>query len=48
MDGEHEEILDGYVYQSDKFGIQASWNGRDPESKIMSYWVAVGSDLSEY
>ncbi|XP_072034301.1 uncharacterized protein [Amphiura filiformis] len=45
VDGDIEELLHGYVYQSDRFGIKASWRGRDPESKIMSYWVAVGSDL---
>ena len=43
VDGDHEEILNGYVYQSDRSGILASWRGVDPESQVKSYWVAVGS-----
>ena len=43
VDGDHEEILNGYVYQSDRSGILASWRGVDPESQVKSYWIAVGS-----
>ena len=43
VDGDHEEILNGYVHQSDRSGILASWRGVDPESQVKSYWVAVGS-----
>ena len=43
VDGDHEEVLNGYVYQSDRSGILASWRGVDPESHVKSYWVAVGS-----
>ena len=45
LDGEEEEIHNGYVYQSDKNGIQASWLALDGESGIFAYWVAVITDL---
>ncbi len=45
LDGEEEELHNGYVYQSDKSGIQASWYARDGESGITAYWVTVISDL---
>ena len=48
LDGEEEEVHNGYVYQSDKNGIQASWNARDAESGITAYWVTVISDLGKY
>ncbi|XP_072033446.1 LOW QUALITY PROTEIN: uncharacterized protein [Amphiura filiformis] len=47
LDGEEEEVHNGYVYQSDKNGIQASWFARDGESGIYAYWVAVISDLDQ-
>ena len=43
VDGDHEEVLNGYVYQSDRSGILASWRGVDSESQVKSYWIAVGS-----
>ena len=43
--GEEEETHDGYVYQNDKTGIQASWLGRDHGSGINAYWVTVISDI---
>ncbi len=43
--GEEEETHDGYVYQNDKTGIQASWLGRDHGSGIKEYWVTVISDI---
>ena len=47
LDGEEEEIHNGYVYQSDKNGIQASWLAQDGESGIFAYWVTVITDLGK-
>ena len=47
LSGEEEEIHNGYVYQSDTNGIQASWLGQDGESGIYTYWVSVISDLGK-
>ena len=41
--GDEEEIHNGYVYQNDLTGIQASWLATDSESDIVAYWVAVFS-----
>ena len=47
LSGEEEEIHNGYVYQSDTNGIQASWLGQDGESGIYTYWLSVISDLGK-
>ncbi|XP_033105583.1 uncharacterized protein LOC117107873 isoform X2 [Anneissia japonica] len=41
--GEAEELLFGYVWQSDKQGIRATWKAVDAESGIIAYWVAIGT-----
>lgn len=41
--GDHEDIVDGFVWSSDLGGIQASWEGVDPESHVEEYQVAVGT-----
>ncbi|KAI8485717.1 hypothetical protein Bbelb_365510, partial [Branchiostoma belcheri] len=53
LDGGSEEEIDGYVWQADPGGIQASWLAVDGESGIQDYWVSVGtspgvSEILEY
>ncbi|XP_019616821.1 PREDICTED: uncharacterized protein LOC109464310 [Branchiostoma belcheri] len=53
LDGGSEEEIDGYVWQADPEGIQASWLAVDGESGIQDYWVSVGtspggSEILEY
>ncbi|KAI8518956.1 hypothetical protein Bbelb_022130, partial [Branchiostoma belcheri] len=53
LDGSEEEKIDGYVWQADPEGIQASWKALDPESQIKDYWVCIGtspgsSDIHDY
>ncbi|XP_035662464.1 uncharacterized protein LOC118406510 [Branchiostoma floridae] len=43
LDGSEEEKIDGYVWQADPEGIQASWKALDPESQIKDYWVCIGT-----
>ncbi|XP_038062441.1 uncharacterized protein LOC119732930 [Patiria miniata] len=43
LDGEVEEVINGYLYQNSLSTIQASWLAIDGESGIKSYWVAVGT-----
>ncbi|XP_066300154.1 uncharacterized protein [Branchiostoma lanceolatum] len=43
LDGSAEEKIDGYVWQADPEGIQASWLAVDGESGIQDYWVSVGT-----
>ncbi|XP_070564497.1 uncharacterized protein [Ptychodera flava] len=38
-----EEVIDGYVMQTDEFGITAYWYGIDFESQVKTYWIAVGT-----
>ncbi|CAH1258771.1 JAG1 [Branchiostoma lanceolatum] len=47
-----EEVLDGFVWQTDRKGILANWLASDGQSGIEAYWIAVGSypggyDISE-
>ncbi|XP_033121447.1 uncharacterized protein LOC117120538 [Anneissia japonica] len=51
--GAAEELLFGYVWQSDQQGIKATWKAVDAESGILSYWVSIGtksgsSDIQEF
>ncbi|XP_046574117.1 uncharacterized protein LOC124282192 [Haliotis rubra] len=41
--GSEEELIDGYVIQSDPSAIKATWFATDSESGIKSYMVAVGT-----
>ena len=43
LGGEEEEILGGYVWQSDHAGIKATWLASDPESGVGGVAVAVGT-----
>ncbi len=43
LDGEEEEVINGYIYQNSRSTIQASWLGGDGQSGIKNYWVAVGT-----
>ncbi len=43
IDGEVEEVVNGYVYQSDLENIEASWSAVDGESGIAEYFVSVGT-----
>ena len=45
--GQSEEIIDGFVMSNDESGLQGSWMGRDGESGIMEYIVAVGTSAGE-
>ena len=47
IDGEAEEVINGYIYQNSRTTIQASWLAIDGQSGIKSYLVAVGTALSE-
>ncbi|XP_078578634.1 uncharacterized protein LOC144863382 [Branchiostoma floridae x Branchiostoma japonicum] len=38
-----EEVVDGFVWQTDRKGILANWLASDGQSGIESYWIAVGS-----
>lgn len=38
-----EHKVDGYVWVSDKKGLQASWLCQDHESGVAAYQVAVGT-----
>ncbi|XP_070573769.1 uncharacterized protein [Ptychodera flava] len=38
-----EELIDGYVMQTDTEGIRAYWEAVDFESGIFAYWIAVGT-----
>ncbi|XP_070573748.1 uncharacterized protein [Ptychodera flava] len=40
---EEEELIDGYVMQTDTEGIRAYWEAVDFESGIFAYWIAVGT-----
>ncbi|XP_070573744.1 uncharacterized protein [Ptychodera flava] len=40
---EDEELIDGYVMQTDTEGIRAFWEAVDFESGIFAYWIAVGT-----
>ncbi|GFR58918.1 protein jagged-2 [Elysia marginata] len=40
---ENEEVISGYVQQSDLNGIKASWSATDGESGVQYYEVAVGT-----
>nr|XP_006820036.1 PREDICTED: uncharacterized protein LOC102804939 [Saccoglossus kowalevskii] len=39
-----EEVIDGYVLQTDEFGITAYWFGIDYESGVYTYIVGVGTE----
>lgn len=41
--GSSEELINGYVIQSDNSGIMATWFATDHESGISSYSIAVGT-----
>ncbi|XP_048250793.1 uncharacterized protein LOC124111176 [Haliotis rufescens] len=41
--GSSEELINGYVIQSDNSGIMATWFATDHESGISSYAIAVGT-----
>ncbi|XP_048258717.1 uncharacterized protein LOC124137708 isoform X1 [Haliotis rufescens] len=41
--GNKEELIDGYVTQSDPSSIKATWFAMDSESAIKSYMVAIGT-----
>ncbi|XP_038050728.1 uncharacterized protein LOC119723897 [Patiria miniata] len=43
LDGEVEEVVNGYLYQNSRSTIQASWLAVDGQSGIKSYWVSVGT-----
>lgn len=43
-----EHKVDGYVWMSDKKGIQASWLCQDHESGVTGYMVAVGTSPGMY
>lgn len=43
-----EHKVDGYVWMSDKKGIQASWLCQDHESGVTGYMVAVGTSQGIY
>ncbi|XP_071798137.1 uncharacterized protein [Asterias amurensis] len=43
VDGEGEEVINGYLFQNSRSTIQASWLGTDGESGIKNYWIAVGT-----
>ena len=43
MSGKSEELTDGVVYHNDQGNLPASWKGRDPESGIDHYLVAIGT-----
>ena len=43
LSGDVEDVVDGYVWQADRNGIQASWLAMDPQSNIINYQVAVGT-----
>ncbi|CAH1259269.1 FAT1 [Branchiostoma lanceolatum] len=38
-----EEVLDGFVWQTDRTGILANWKASDGQSGVERYWIAVGS-----
>ena len=40
---ENEEVIAGYVEQSDLSGIKASWSATDGESGVQYFEVAVGT-----
>ena len=42
--GEAEHIIDGFVHHSDLTGIHVSWAGRDLQSGITEYLVAIGTE----
>ncbi|XP_048258676.1 uncharacterized protein LOC125384201 [Haliotis rufescens] len=46
--GNDEELIDGYVTQSDTSGIKATWFAKDSESGIKSYMVAIGTTQGLY
>ncbi|KAK3104702.1 hypothetical protein FSP39_008103 [Pinctada imbricata] len=43
-----ESRIDGYVWQSDRQGIKASWAAADPQSGIVDYQLAVGTTQVYY
>ncbi|XP_033637723.1 uncharacterized protein LOC117298529 [Asterias rubens] len=43
LDGETEEVINGYLFQNSLSTIKASWLGVDGQSGIKNYWVAVGT-----
>ncbi|XP_048258679.1 uncharacterized protein LOC124137747 [Haliotis rufescens] len=43
LSGNVEEVIDGYIVQSDPRGIKATWFATDIQSGIKSYMVAVGT-----
>ncbi|KAK3101942.1 hypothetical protein FSP39_007535 [Pinctada imbricata] len=43
LSGQIESIIDGYVYQADPNGIEASWSAFDAQSNILDYKLAVGT-----
>ncbi|KAI8510725.1 hypothetical protein Bbelb_116410, partial [Branchiostoma belcheri] len=40
---DEEEVVDGFVWQTDRKGILANWLASDGQSGIEAYWIAVGS-----
>lgn len=38
-----EELVNGYVYQSDRQGIMTAWDVDDHQSGLVSYHLAVGT-----
>ncbi len=47
VDGEVEEVINGYIFQNSRSTIKASWLGVDGQSGIKNYWVAVGTAPSK-
>ena len=43
IDGETEELENGFVIHTENEGIWISWLGVDHESQIDNYYVAVGT-----
>ena len=43
INGESEEVEDGYVIHNEHEGIWASWFGRDFESGVEYYMVSIGT-----
>ena len=48
LNGESEELIDGYVLHNDPDGIKASWGATDLQSGIVEYLVAIGTSIGKY
>ena len=43
LGGQSEQLIEDHVIHNDPTSLPASWKGRDSESGIMEYLVAIGT-----